>query len=965
MNSIENWINEIVMAYPWASEETLKIAYGEQSSANLKARQAIAKIRNDPASWDSVVDEIKKNADRGSTFNRYSKHLSTTTSSIIKTMARDDSINAINELAYNMAKGLDGVANAADELTDSARWLSLASNNRYAKLIRAVETGVDGLNLGTNAVIGTVAIGGIALKFVQDQEKALRTMIDFGILSNDLTVFNQIRDNAGLLGMTQQDFIKEFSDFGPVFANMTNDAADGYQKFTNMALVMKQADGFSTYGLMLRDYAKEIASNTQLLYRLNQISAFNEETKMQVAQTFETNSIFSLTMANRTGQKRDELLKARTDALGTIELTAALDRNYAQIIDMFGDDGAKNITENIGFLSMLMTPLPEDFRKESTDILTRAVYDIDFDGGNILNNMSNDMLKMLTAMGPQVKNQYIEMMQTIVQAGYDASDPGQLTNDYIDLMTAMRDSDTVDISYLDVAPEQVNARMIQDIITTIPESAFERNLAITNFTKTTIDTAVTIASEAVQAISDIGVFTATVKAKILPEYDTTAGAINVFGVGLEFLQNSMSALNLSGRKDEVIDLDSEAAQSEERQKLTEARQAMLAELQTVTTVEQFNAVLDSHDLPGMVGGSIDMPASDISHLFTGEQTVDSSGRPQASADVVAARMIEALSEYGITDQRAQANILGMVSGESGFQLLEETSYRNTSISRIREVLASRAQFYTDQEIELLKADDRAFYDAMYGEEQEHRRQVARDNGLSRQDNGGSISANFVRSGNLGGYDYRGRGYIQLTGIENYRRIGEIAGVDLVNNPDLVNDPYWAPRIAAAYYGNMSETNRAKLVDSREVYRLTWGAYPDTASKVSDAQMRAGVAAGFLQRIESGQMQEIDTSLSDEEQAYISERDNTGQINEDMPQLSEMHMPPSQRPGRQAGETTVLADSTSITEPINTSNEVNDSTTNASDYASVISNDPSVDIEISAAISEIRNILASSAQRQVT
>jgi predicted chitinase len=40
-----------------------------------------------------------------------------------------------------------------------------------------------------------------------------------------------------------------------------------------------------------------------------------------------------------------------------------------------------------------------------------------------------------------------------------------------------------------------------------------------------------------------------------------------------------------------------------------------------------------------------------------------------------------------------------------------------------------------------------------------------------------------------GYKYRGRGFVQLTGKENYQKIGERLKLDLVNNPDLIlKDP---------------------------------------------------------------------------------------------------------------------------------------------------------------------------------
>lgn len=54
-----------------------------------------------------------------------------------------------------------------------------------------------------------------------------------------------------------------------------------------------------------------------------------------------------------------------------------------------------------------------------------------------------------------------------------------------------------------------------------------------------------------------------------------------------------------------------------------------------------------------------------------------------------------------------------------------------------------------------------------------------------------------------GYKYRGRGYIQLTGKDNYQKFAQFSGIDVVNNPDLVATPavgaeaalwYWKTRV---------------------------------------------------------------------------------------------------------------------------------------------------------------------------
>lgn len=49
-----------------------------------------------------------------------------------------------------------------------------------------------------------------------------------------------------------------------------------------------------------------------------------------------------------------------------------------------------------------------------------------------------------------------------------------------------------------------------------------------------------------------------------------------------------------------------------------------------------------------------------------------------------------------------------------------------------------------------------------------------------------------------GSKYKGRGLIMITGKDNYKKVGEIIGVDLVENPELVNDPKYAAPAAMAY-----------------------------------------------------------------------------------------------------------------------------------------------------------------------
>lgn len=53
-----------------------------------------------------------------------------------------------------------------------------------------------------------------------------------------------------------------------------------------------------------------------------------------------------------------------------------------------------------------------------------------------------------------------------------------------------------------------------------------------------------------------------------------------------------------------------------------------------------------------------------------------------------------------------------------------------------------------------------------------------------------------------GWKFRGRGYLQTTGKENYKQLGDFLGVDLLSNPDLIATEY--PLASAAFFFNRNK-----------------------------------------------------------------------------------------------------------------------------------------------------------------
>lgn len=184
-----------------------------------------------------------------------------------------------------------------------------------------------------------------------------------------------------------------------------------------------------------------------------------------------------------------------------------------------------------------------------------------------------------------------------------------------------------------------------------------------------------------------------------------------------------------------------------------------------------------------------------------------------------------LSESGITDKTAQANILAQIRGETGDMTAKGENF-NYSGKRIFQLFGegnkygNKGRFKSEAEAaEFVKQGPEAIGNLLYG----------------------------GRLGNAAdeGYKYRGRGLIGLTGKDNYARYGKLVGVDLVENPDLANDPEVAQKIAIAYF-KLKQKTGTDLTDISSI-----GKAVGYATGGEETQKRAGYAQEFLSQLQQG------------------------------------------------------------------------------------------------------------------
>jgi predicted chitinase len=171
------------------------------------------------------------------------------------------------------------------------------------------------------------------------------------------------------------------------------------------------------------------------------------------------------------------------------------------------------------------------------------------------------------------------------------------------------------------------------------------------------------------------------------------------------------------------------------------------------------------------------------------------GPPPSQAVQQNMAMVEdALKKQGITDPKYIAAVKANIMKETGGKSISENmNYGGTSNQRIRDIFGSRAAGKSDAELDSIKKDPSKMGEMMYG-------------------SGTKLGQQMGNTEPGDGFKYRGRGFIQLTGKNNYAAASKaIYGDDrLVKNPDLVNDPNVASQVSAWYMKKGQSSMAGKL-----------------------------------------------------------------------------------------------------------------------------------------------------------
>ncbi|MCD4660803.1 MULTISPECIES: hypothetical protein [Agrobacterium] len=132
-------------------------------------------------------------------------------------------------------------------------------------------------------------------------------------------------------------------------------------------------------------------------------------------------------------------------------------------------------------------------------------------------------------------------------------------------------------------------------------------------------------------------------------------------------------------------------------------------------------------------------------------------------------LLDACDRYGVTDGRHVAYVLATPTIETGMSF--EPISENLSYSA-EGLLRTFPRYFTPTDAKAYARQPQRIANRAYG---------------GRMGNGNEASGD--------GWRYRGRGFVQITGKDNYSKFSKLLGIDLVGNPDLALEVKTAADIA--------------------------------------------------------------------------------------------------------------------------------------------------------------------------
>jgi putative chitinase len=196
----------------------------------------------------------------------------------------------------------------------------------------------------------------------------------------------------------------------------------------------------------------------------------------------------------------------------------------------------------------------------------------------------------------------------------------------------------------------------------------------------------------------------------------------------------------------------------------------------------YSALFGKTGIPSMTAQTFSFDRK-VKHGYTGEKA--------ANIQI----LIEEMEKAGVSNPYSQIAILSVIGKESNF--IPKSEKMNYSAGRLAEVWKRFSKTGSTAP----KGQGASYKNALADQYANNPEKLANYTYGGRNGNGPESSGD--------GWKYRGRGFNQITFKGTYEKYGKMLGLDLVGNPDLLNDPKVAARAAVRF---LLERFKSKGID---------------------------------------------------------------------------------------------------------------------------------------------------------
>lgn len=398
---MQEYFNNLVQNYPWATEEALEMLNSELTEGNMTIAKVAAIIGD--GSKAAEVAEAKNQSETAEKKAEKAKsavetNMKNTSSAMKKVMSNAEPANAIAELSHEVSKILYNAGATVGNFLGPAT----------SKISKGVQMAT---KAGGYAMVTATGLGVVYAKLLTEQDKYARQLINYGSIVSDVDLYTTLRSSIRGLGMGFKMYADVTESALPFITASEGDVFKGQIALSQFLQDIDNNAAFRDFGMTIQQQSQFLAQEAETLYQLGELDKMNARGQDILINAFEGANKLGLFMADSLGQSRMDTLKLREEARNSDKLITGILQNAQFMNEHLGEQASANVQAAVGYFAPLaQATFGDEFREMFQRSVEATVGDIPFDQ-DAMNNIPQEFKEKLQTVGPGVLQMFEKMVE--------------------------------------------------------------------------------------------------------------------------------------------------------------------------------------------------------------------------------------------------------------------------------------------------------------------------------------------------------------------------------------------------------------------------------------------------------------------------------------------------------------------------------------------------------------------------